>query len=571
MATHFAGIEFQHGVYKHPDTLGYHASHRGELAADALSRWGRGDHTDSPRPIPLELSHEEEDVPAAAQIASLQWLVDKAAEVAARLDRMVESAWRECYFGDHRPADEETDRSIQAISIPPPRDGAAYSKIVFTLDQEWEVEHGFYIILDPGNPDRDVWCWWDGLDENDVMAEHDDDDMDRFQQDIEQALAAGDVEAAVIIASDSDLSDEQRDELLVLAIAEFEDVDVMNMVMMTPVDPALKRDRRFSPVDGSCSPTDFAIRLRDQLQGRESGEGSAELNRFVEQKAAEAVHEFGQAGALERIERIIEELAGERADSEDAVPDIASIFGDGPLGELAAEFEQMLEQGNVDQLQEFAQGARGRIVEMQKHLRDQALGLMQQTLTPGQRSGSEPLPVDVEATMLQSIGNMRQHPVYLMVADVDPGDAEAAQSLVDRIGGTGGSPWFEVAEFAIDADLDDLFSKWVDAMPDVNERHNERTLLHLAVLKSRPSMASYLLARGADIGSRVTLGAYAAPGVTPAELARDMRRMAESMADSSGASRPQEPRGVYDALQLRMRVEPRGEVLERIAAVTEIL
>jgi hypothetical protein len=207
------------------------------------------------------------------------------------------------------------------------------------------------------------------------------------------------------------------------------------------------------------------------------------------------------------------------------------------------EIEGMIQNQSFDQLRQKARGPDGLLAKMQQTIRDNALGLLSQMMTPDQRAGTESLPVDMEVALLQMVGDMHEHPAYKIIKDVDPHDVKAAHAAVKKIGGTGGSPWFETAEFAIDAGMFELF-------------------------KIRPEVVRYLRGKEANFGLRVTMAMYPAPGVTAVELARAVHQQAEAMVQKSKSSSDKSvPTGVYDALQVRMRMEPSSEVTRRTAQV----
>jgi hypothetical protein len=573
MSVEIAGVRFATGTYKNHDMLGYLANSHALVACPQLASWGLGDDYDQSRSLPISLSHTPEAVPSSAQQAAFEWLMNQAEAAATRLERLIENAWKECYFGDHRPTDDEVMHHIESIAISPRENPCRASKIVFAIEQDWEVEHGFYLILDPENPSGDAWCWWDGLDENDVSAGYDEDGMaERLNQTVDQALAAGDVQALSIIASIDELTKEQANELLILAIADLEEVLAMNLTMMGKADSSLRCNRKYSPLDESWSAIDLAQRMLRSLEGKSIQDGTPAMQQFVKQKTAEAIHEFGSTDAIERINRIIDDLTGDRDFEHDQGDDdfgLGSLFGtDDPSGKMFDEIEGMIQNQSFDQLRQKARGPDGLLAKMQQTVRDNALGLLSQMMTPDQRAGTESLPVDMEVALLQMAGDMHEHPAYKIIKDVDPHDVKAAHAAVKKIGGTGGSPWFETAEFAIDAGMFELFTRWVDAMPNINEVHHDRSLLHLAVLKIRPEMVRYLRGKEANFGLRVTMAMYPAPGVTAVELARDVHQQAEAMVQKSKSSSDKSvPTGVYDALQVRMRMEPSSEVARRTAEV----
>ena len=175
MSINVAGHTFVFHQRDQQDGLGYDIVWEGKINAPALTHWGRGDKQLGDSPLPIELLNDSGAPPSLNQQQALEWLCSHLQESVKRIQLACEKSWDEVYCCDgEEEMDDDVEYFIERIRIPPntapewgqnQQDPALPSLIVVDLEQDWEWEHGFYVVLGPSNPARDFWSDWDGLNE----------------------------------------------------------------------------------------------------------------------------------------------------------------------------------------------------------------------------------------------------------------------------------------------------------------------------------------------------------------------------------------------------------------------
>lgn len=180
-----AGHDFESKRFKQEDGLGYHVYWRGKVPAEPLTTWGRGEEQLGSKPLPIAFVSNSDDAPLPRQQNALEWLLTHLDEAAKRIQAACEKSWSDCYYWEGNEMEDDEEYYITDIRIPPgespeyvdhPRDPSLPALIVVVLEQDWEVEHGFYVVLDPTNPNDDAWATWDSLEELGLIASEDDEE-----------------------------------------------------------------------------------------------------------------------------------------------------------------------------------------------------------------------------------------------------------------------------------------------------------------------------------------------------------------------------------------------------------
>ena len=176
------GHEFQLEHQGEKDDLGYRIYLRNQMAAAPLTTWGRGEDQLGAQPLPVSFVGNSEAPPSPAQRAAFEWLASHLEEAATRVQAACENSWRECYYWEGNEMEDDEEYFIEDIRIPPgetgdginpPRDPALPALIVVDLQQDWEIEHGFYVVLDPADAQFDRWTTWDGMTEIGLCCDDD--------------------------------------------------------------------------------------------------------------------------------------------------------------------------------------------------------------------------------------------------------------------------------------------------------------------------------------------------------------------------------------------------------------
>lgn len=166
-----------------PDGLGYDFHWEGQVTSPGLTHWGRGGKQLRDRPLPIALLSTSDDPPSISQQSTFRWLCSHLDAIPSRIQALCEQSWSDCYERDGDTIGEDDEFFVEGIRIPPnrapewmakPRDDSLPSLILVDLDQSWEVEHGFYLVLDPSTPQEDLWTTWDGLAELGLVHEDED-------------------------------------------------------------------------------------------------------------------------------------------------------------------------------------------------------------------------------------------------------------------------------------------------------------------------------------------------------------------------------------------------------------
>lgn len=178
-----AGHEFVLDPTEDEDSLGYSIHWNGQIPAPELTNWGRGKDKLGEDLLPVCFPGVSNDPPSASQQSALEWLCFYLGEALPRIQSACEKSWKECYYWEGNEMTEEDEYFINGIRIPPnnppdwvdnPRDPSSAALILVDLDQDWELEHGFYVVLDPITPRNDCWTTWDGLLEMGLVYEEQD-------------------------------------------------------------------------------------------------------------------------------------------------------------------------------------------------------------------------------------------------------------------------------------------------------------------------------------------------------------------------------------------------------------
>lgn len=172
MTLDFGGYQFALENLGDEDDVGYRVYWRGEVSVLPVTTWGQGDERLDQKPLPVSFIANTDAPPSPAQRAAFEWLLTHVEEAVARIQAACEDSWRECYYWEGNEMTDEDEYFVEGIRIPPgennesvltPRDPSLPALIVVDLGQDWEIEHGFYVVLDPADPNNDQWTTWDGM------------------------------------------------------------------------------------------------------------------------------------------------------------------------------------------------------------------------------------------------------------------------------------------------------------------------------------------------------------------------------------------------------------------------
>ncbi|MCA9072258.1 MAG: hypothetical protein KDA84_25200 [Planctomycetaceae bacterium] len=166
------------------DGLGFCFHWKGQIPALTLTNWGRGDGKLGSALLPVEFALDSRNPPSASQQSAFEWFCAHLDETLPRIQKACERSWKECYYWEGNEMTEDDGYFIEGIRIPPnnasewtmnPRDPSLPALIIVDLKQDWEVEHGFYVVLDPVRESGDCWTTWDGLSDMGLVYEEEDD------------------------------------------------------------------------------------------------------------------------------------------------------------------------------------------------------------------------------------------------------------------------------------------------------------------------------------------------------------------------------------------------------------
>lgn len=187
MAVSIGDHQFTLNPSDEEDGLGYTVYWESKIPAKPLTSWGRGEEQLGEQPLPVAMISNSHNEPPSHQQAAVDWLIQNMDEVVKRIQTQCEVAWKSCYYWEGNEMEDDEEYFITGVRVPPgessdwvsnPRDHAVPALIVFDLEQDWEVEHGFYVILDPVDARQDCWATWDLMSDMGLVYEEDEDDYE---------------------------------------------------------------------------------------------------------------------------------------------------------------------------------------------------------------------------------------------------------------------------------------------------------------------------------------------------------------------------------------------------------
>lgn len=181
MSITVAGHEFTR-LPPDEDGLGFSIYWESKVPLPVLTNWGRGEEKLGDQPLPVAFIGTTEDPPSPSQQQVWEWLNSHVDEALTRIQSACERSWKECYYWEGNEMEDDDEYFIKQVRIPPintsddidnPRDPSSPSLIIIDLEQDWEMEHGFYVVLDPLNAKEDCWTTWDGMYDLGLVVEED--------------------------------------------------------------------------------------------------------------------------------------------------------------------------------------------------------------------------------------------------------------------------------------------------------------------------------------------------------------------------------------------------------------
>lgn len=172
MSVEIAGFDFTHRQLDEADGLEFEHYWQAAVPAKGLTHWGRGDERLGDQPLPVAMLTVDENAPTTAQQQAAEWFCSHAEELAARVQAACEDAWQSTYYWEGNEMEDDEEFWVTGVRIPPtstsedvyiPRNPELPAVVIVDLEQDWEMEHAFYVVLDPANPSGDSWTTWDGL------------------------------------------------------------------------------------------------------------------------------------------------------------------------------------------------------------------------------------------------------------------------------------------------------------------------------------------------------------------------------------------------------------------------
>ncbi|MEZ5943342.1 MAG: hypothetical protein R3C18_18255 [Planctomycetaceae bacterium] len=200
MSVNIAGNAFSLNVQEEEDGLGYSVYWEAQVPAAPLTTWGRGAGQLGAKPLPVACISNSEEPPLPHQQAAVEWLLANFDDVAKRIQAQCESAWKGCYYWEGNEMEDDDEYWVEGVRIPPGesfdwvsihRSRSLPALIVIDFDQCWELEHAFYVVIDPTDSRKDCWTTWDGMGDMGLIYEEDNEDEDDDDFDSEEEFEDG--------------------------------------------------------------------------------------------------------------------------------------------------------------------------------------------------------------------------------------------------------------------------------------------------------------------------------------------------------------------------------------------
>lgn len=180
-------FEFVQTQLDDSDGLDYDFYWQAFVPAASLTTWGRGSEQLGAEPLPITCLQADESPLLQRQVAAAQWLLKNLDSIVSLIQSACEDAWSACYYWEGNEMTDEDEYYITGIRIPPgeappwgePRDPSLPALIVVDMEQDWELEHGFYVVLDPATGTAE-WTTWDGLQDKGLVRDIDEDEDEDF-------------------------------------------------------------------------------------------------------------------------------------------------------------------------------------------------------------------------------------------------------------------------------------------------------------------------------------------------------------------------------------------------------
>lgn len=275
---------------------------RAARQAKRAARLAKGD-------FPVRIPADPGDEPSAPQVASLRFLLENEAAVFDAVMGQVFDSFQ-AFYADERwrmvtglkPAESVAELAgrfaVTRLDVAGPSRGG-FSHLVFTIDSEWQDEHGVLVVY---SPDRRTAAW-SSLDIIDDLLESDDpDDQDEEfvptpHDDLLEAILTGDEDRArELVAAGADINAIAEDEYppLWIAVDQLEPDEVRLLLAFgadpnlanpdegtTPLKHARKQYRELG-FDPKKKPKDAGLTGFLDALGNEVGEVRAEMKQKMD-------------------------------------------------------------------------------------------------------------------------------------------------------------------------------------------------------------------------------------------------------------------------------------------------